>query len=513
MDLFECMEKESVYVYRDQEGSGDITDDEREIYNNYRQEIYRSHRIKLSGFSEINLAANRRRIYFHESRFIPHFRGHKYEMQTVNGHTISDILMRIGDDSYIFISVRDDGSQALNDEILDELRKIGITALNRTCLRHSYIWIAHKNKSGSYRVIYEACSSEPLEISSDSLGDQHAYQVVSKGALAGNYASVRIDGVEHSPNKRGMNIVEWNQISGAITSYCVDTFATVHGPDSLYTAVPPRYSAPSAWKQDFTVFQALGQNDPMESLELPIKNGFRIFELSLEHPPADMIRLMNDHPDVRIILDTQHTQIDSIAGHIRCIHNEALTAGVEDAMLRIMPQLHSESMYEIVNDAYPFAAYIYMISQADSANEAVLQFAISKGIGAVAMTVNRYSKSFAQELKRNGIAAAVYAVDSPETCRQWLTGSVKGIFTKYPLAEPFRLLRLEQQIALRVKCDSLMEFLCIRFGISHDDPVMAIIRKIEDSEQLTHLASTLYLAQSTEEVRRGLNAEMPQEQL
>lgn len=132
----------------------------------------------------------------------------------------SEYLKMIDDDNFtVFISVRDEGVKALTNDMRKGLRKLGIETRFKGKYRNSfYAVISHGE------VVSEASGKEKLNYEG-TVGDQAlSFSVVSAGHDCGNVSSIVLNGTEYSRNKRGMNLVVYDeQTRSVVDSVCFDT--------------------------------------------------------------------------------------------------------------------------------------------------------------------------------------------------------------------------------------------------------------------------------------------------
>ena len=120
-------------------------------------------------------------------------------------------------DITIFLAVKDDGSKALTPILLDDLKALGIQTD-----------LSGKHRNSYYAVISPEGVAEEISadhaVSHSGTASGVTYTVTSAGYSAGNYSSIAIDGIEHSQNTRGMNIVVVED--GVVTeSIAFDTYS------------------------------------------------------------------------------------------------------------------------------------------------------------------------------------------------------------------------------------------------------------------------------------------------
>lgn len=125
----------------------------------------------------------------------------------------------------IFISAMDDAAGALDIRARNVFSEMGLQKLSELSFRDSYLAVI----SGG-NVISELRNHEtvPLEL------NQMGYSLISGGADSGNTSSIKIKGVEYSPQTRGLNVVVYDNLTeSVIDSRTFDTCAIpVNIPDN-----------------------------------------------------------------------------------------------------------------------------------------------------------------------------------------------------------------------------------------------------------------------------------------
>lgn len=119
----------------------------------------------------------------------------------------------------VFISVKDEASASLNEEIVSLMRKLGLSFELTGQYHASYL--AAVTEDG----IYEEISSGQLEHCGTIRDGVVRFELKSAGAECGNVSSIQIDGVEYSKNQRGLNIVVYdNLLKRTLDSVAFDTY-------------------------------------------------------------------------------------------------------------------------------------------------------------------------------------------------------------------------------------------------------------------------------------------------
>lgn len=134
---------------------------------------------------------------------------------------IDEYLDAINDDNYtVFISTNDDASRGLAKNVESRLKALGLQQDLKDKYRWSYAAVISPENGVS-----EALSAKEPAILSGSIRNKNTfYTVTSCGYSSGSSASIIIDGIEYSPNVRGLNFVIYdNSLMKVIDKITFDT--------------------------------------------------------------------------------------------------------------------------------------------------------------------------------------------------------------------------------------------------------------------------------------------------
>ena len=113
-------------------------------------------------------------------------------------------LAKKNENCYVFLTAQDEASSALTESYRMILSHLGLTQLSEINFRDSYVAVINGN------LIYENLqdASEMSAITyHDCLPNNVSYTLSSAGMDSGNYSSCRIDSIEYSEKRRGLNAV------------------------------------------------------------------------------------------------------------------------------------------------------------------------------------------------------------------------------------------------------------------------------------------------------------------
>ncbi len=135
-----------------------------------------------------------------------------------------DLLEEQGEDDVLMISARDDAYNSLSDEWKQYIDHLG-GELSRLAFRGSYAAIFEGG-----RLVEESLrNSGPVELL--AFRRDLRIRLVSAGLGYGNLSLVEVNGVDFSPNMRGLNVVVWNAKTNVLRRYIFDT-CMEYGPKS-----------------------------------------------------------------------------------------------------------------------------------------------------------------------------------------------------------------------------------------------------------------------------------------
>jgi len=138
-------------------------------------------------------------------------------VQAGSGYLHEYLLSLAGQDVTIFIAAKDEATNALTPVICEDLAALGIRTDLRGRRRNSFYAVVSADG------VAEEIGSQAVLSREGTVGGA-AYAIESAGYQVGNYCSIRIDGVEYAKNRRGLNIVVYDNRAGEVVdSVAFDT--------------------------------------------------------------------------------------------------------------------------------------------------------------------------------------------------------------------------------------------------------------------------------------------------
>lgn len=217
--------------------------DESEILN-FVRDISDAMPLEVALRRHVEINSNTRPIYLSGSDYIHEFRVAGYDITAKSGTRMSEYLRLLPDHCLIVVACADEAASIFDEEAVQEFREFGFSKLNNQMYRFSYVNMIYKNRG--YISLIEEVAAIPLNFRF-SVGQivrgftlPFSLQVVSVGSVAGNPdASIFIDGINHSKQLRGLNIVAIDMQRGEVVSIKrIDSCMTLFDDDAIYLARP-----------------------------------------------------------------------------------------------------------------------------------------------------------------------------------------------------------------------------------------------------------------------------------
>jgi glycerophosphoryl diester phosphodiesterase len=155
----------------------------------------------------------------------------------------------------------------------------------------------------------------------------------------------------------------------------------------------------------------------------------KILELYSALDIEKIMDLMVAYPDAYIVTDTKELEPELVTKQFKLIV-EAAEKADPALMQRIIPQIYSRDMLDVVNKVYPFPEVIYTLYQTQDSDETVLDFVKTSGVDITMPTV-RATKEFVRELKKAGARVYVHTVNDEEEIKELSRMGVDGFYTDF----------------------------------------------------------------------------------
>ncbi|WP_342479111.1 phosphatidylinositol-specific phospholipase C/glycerophosphodiester phosphodiesterase family protein [Paenibacillus sp. FSL H7-0350] len=150
------------------------------------------------------------------------------------------------------------------------------------------------------------------------------------------------------------------------------------------------------------------------------------------YSPLDIekiINLMEIYPDTYIVTDTKELEPQQVTKQFQLIVEAARKK--DPALLeRIVPQIYSREMLEVVKQVYAFPEIIYTLYQTEDSDEVVIEFVKQTGVD-ITMPTTRATKSFVRNLKKSGAKVYVHTVNDEQEIVELSRLGVNGFYTDF----------------------------------------------------------------------------------
>lgn len=150
------------------------------------------------------------------------------------------------------------------------------------------------------------------------------------------------------------------------------------------------------------------------------------------YSPLDIekiINLMMIYPDAYIVTDTKELEPELVTKQFQLIVEAAEKR--DPALLdRIVPQIYSREMLDVVNRVHVFPEMIFTLYQTYDSDEAVIDFAKQTGVD-ITMPAARATKSFVRKLRNAGARVYVHTVNDEKEITELSRMGVDGFYTDF----------------------------------------------------------------------------------
>ncbi|ETT50063.1 hypothetical protein C162_12531 [Paenibacillus sp. FSL R7-269] len=150
------------------------------------------------------------------------------------------------------------------------------------------------------------------------------------------------------------------------------------------------------------------------------------------YSPLDIekiVNLMELYPDTYIVTDTKELEPEQVTKQFQLIVEAARKK--DPALLeRIVPQIYSREMLEVVKQVYAFPEIIYTLYQTEDSDEVVIEFVKQTGVD-ITMPTTRATKSFVHNLKKAGARVYVHTVNDEQEIVELSRLGVNGFYTDF----------------------------------------------------------------------------------
>lgn len=150
------------------------------------------------------------------------------------------------------------------------------------------------------------------------------------------------------------------------------------------------------------------------------------------YSPLDIDKIMDlliAYPDAYIVTDTKELDPELVTRQFTLII-EAAERKDPSLLARIVPQIYSRDMLDVVNKVHAFPEVIYTLYQSQDSDEQVIDFVKETGVE-ITMPTTRATKSFVHKLKQAGARVYVHTVNDEQEISKLSRMGVDGFYTDF----------------------------------------------------------------------------------
>lgn len=152
-----------------------------------------------------------------------------------------------------------------------------------------------------------------------------------------------------------------------------------------------------------------------------------------------LFELMQQYEDVWVITDTKEMESEPVRKEFEILVKTAEEMGCVELLDRLVVQLYSHEMYDVVEEIYSFPEYILTLYQLDEPDEAAFiehcRFSKSRGIETITMRFGWARPELVEIANRYGIDIYVHTINNMDRLEELQAIGVKGFYTDYVLPE------------------------------------------------------------------------------
>ncbi|MDO4531997.1 MAG: phosphatidylinositol-specific phospholipase C/glycerophosphodiester phosphodiesterase family protein [Bacillota bacterium] len=145
---------------------------------------------------------------------------------------------------------------------------------------------------------------------------------------------------------------------------------------------------------------------------------------------VELLYLMEEYPDVYLVTDTKHTDMETVKKQFQELKQIARNMGHPEVLDRIIPQIYHEEMLGWIKEIHPFENWIYtlyLVTEPDY--DKIAAFCAENGVDTVTLHVDRAVKENVDKLKAKGLKVYAHTTNRYLTMKGLLEAGVDGIYT------------------------------------------------------------------------------------
>jgi len=180
-----------------------------------------------------------------------------------------------------------------------------------------------------------------------------------------------------------------------------------------------------------------GLQEGISEISIPTLEEFSAAAINGQYTPltfSDLLLLMEQYPDICIITDTKFANEEEVTYQFRQMIDDAQALGLSYLFGRMIVQLYTEKMYDVVSNLYPFENYIYTLyyegfnCTEDSFREKA-NFCQTHGIMGITMWDYWWGDAYYDIASARDLAVYIHTVNDPGTAQDLLSRGISAVYT------------------------------------------------------------------------------------
>ena len=148
----------------------------------------------------------------------------------------------------------------------------------------------------------------------------------------------------------------------------------------------------------------------------------------------DLLRLMEEYPDICIITDTKFTEAEVVTAQFTAMLSDAKELGLTYLFDRFVIQVYDELMFKVVDGLHHFPHYIYTLyatgfAGTEDAFREAASFCADNGFLGLTLWDYWWREAYAPIARELGVSVYVHTVNDAQEARELLDQGVSGIYT------------------------------------------------------------------------------------
>ena len=146
----------------------------------------------------------------------------KFRLSTGNFSKPEDYIENCKTNCLVMFSIRDEGSVNLTAEFKEKMNRVGGKSIDELSYRDSYVVLI------SDGVMIDEALASKNNVELDYKNGMHVIKLFSAGYDVGDSSLISVNGIDISPNQRGVNVVSIDYAKKLFLVQAFDTYGVVY---------------------------------------------------------------------------------------------------------------------------------------------------------------------------------------------------------------------------------------------------------------------------------------------